>query len=160
MTPSSYGGWRYAYNEWPDNSACQWDAIGLIAAERVWGIMIPQWVKDANKNWLVYSQNSGGYFGYTDTNPAWGPLATTASGLVQMVMDGLGRTSTAPPNWVNAESYLRNTWDTNPGYGPMKTNYLLRVVLVHQGHAASHPTHCNAEINDSRHVPGPRLVQR
>lgn len=125
----SYGSWRYNYNEFPDNSVAQWAAIGLIAAERNWGvaklgpggIVVPQWVKDYNIPWLEYSQNADGRFGYTDSSYfPWGPFATTPSGMVQMVMDGLGRTYVPPPphvgpSWTKAETFLRNNWCNSGG---------------------------------------------
>jgi PKD repeat protein len=117
------GGWRYRANEAPDNSACQWAAIGLIAAERNWGCTVPQIVKDWNMKWLTYSQHrTSYYFGYTDENPIWGPYATTPSGLVQMVMDGKGRGYFNPldtygrPNWDKAETFLRNNFDNTGNY--------------------------------------------
>ncbi|GAM10017.1 amylopullulanase [Geobacter sp. OR-1] len=112
---ASYGGWRYSTNEWPDNSACQWAAIGMIPAERNWGLTVPAWVKNANKNWLAYSQHPNGYFGYTDYNYIWlGPFATTASGMVQLVWNGIGRGTTA---WDKAETFMRNNFDNTGGYG-------------------------------------------
>jgi len=145
---ANYGGWRYNCHDFPDNSACQWAAIGMLAAERHsnpqtpalpaskdWGVTIPQFAKNANLNWLMYSQHPAGYFGYTDYNPVWGPFADTASGMVQLIFDGKGRgyvgpTTGAsyhgwPTGWDYAETFLRNQWD-NPGgysYGPMKTSF-------------------------------------
>ncbi len=107
-----YGGWRYTVNDFPDNSACQWAAVGLIPAERIWGCVVPQWVKDANNNWLTYSHYTPtattGTFGYTGPNSfAWGPFATTPSGLVQMAMLGKGR---GDARWDRAETFLRNNF--------------------------------------------------
>jgi hypothetical protein len=87
------GGWRYSANEWPDNSACQWVAIGVIPAVRQWGVTIPQTVRDWNVVWLNYSHYiPTGTFGYTSANSfAWGSYATTPSGMVQLAMDGIGR---------------------------------------------------------------------
>jgi hypothetical protein len=141
---SAYGGWRYSCQQFPDNSACQWGAIGLIAGERIWGLTIPAWVKTANQNWLAYSQHPTAFwFGYTDYNHAWGPFATTSSGLVQMVMDGLGRGyvgASGRPNWDRAETFLRDQWNNAGGYahGPMRTNFyyalfsFTKAMLLHQ----------------------------
>jgi len=110
---SGGGGWRYNTNEFPDNSACQWGAIALIPAEREWGIVVPQIVKDWNRVWLTYSQNaSTGVFGYTNTAPIWGPYATTPSGMVQAVMDGIGRGDQVSGKymWDLAETYMRNNF--------------------------------------------------
>jgi hypothetical protein len=65
---SAAGGWRYSWNSQADNSASQWAAIGMIAAERHFGCTVPQWVKDRNDSWLNNSYNSAGYFGYTGTS--------------------------------------------------------------------------------------------
>ena len=123
------GAWRYNCNEWPDNSVAQWGAIGLIAAERNWGtvvlgpggVVVPQIVKDWNVPWLAYSQDPSGRFGYTDPGYfPWGPYASTPSGMVQMVMDGLGRNNPPPPqtepSWVLAETYMRNNFCNAGGY--------------------------------------------
>lgn len=116
------GGWRYNCQDFPDNSAAQWGAIGLLGAQ-YFGATVPQMVKDWNRVWLKYSQaapnaplytNGLGYFGYTSTSPAWGPYAVTPSGMVQMTMDGIGRGSSpaAGPSWEGAETFLRENWDT------------------------------------------------
>jgi len=106
-TTGSYdiiGGWRYNWNQWPDNSACQWAAIGMMPAQNPpWNCDVPQWVKDYNNNWLTYShyqwnwdgtQNIWGGFGYT--GPGWGD-ARTPSGMVQL--DFCGAT-TSDDRWV------------------------------------------------------------
>lgn len=119
---SDGGGWRYSSNEYPDNSACQWAAIGMIAAERQWGLMVPQWVKDWNVVWLDASQYSWpgdyyhGAFGY---QPGywfpWGPYATTPSGMVQMCMDGIGRGNVGWPSWDAAETFIRDNFGATGG---------------------------------------------
>ena len=43
------GGWRYIWNQASDNSACQTAAIGLIPAERNWGLTVPSWLKSENE---------------------------------------------------------------------------------------------------------------
>lgn len=106
------GGWRYSANEWPDNSVCQWVAIGIIAAERQWGVIVNPIVKNWNAVWTTYSQHASGYFGYTDTSPVWGPYATTPSGMVQLVMQGVGRGSMA---WDRAETFMRNNFGNTGG---------------------------------------------
>ncbi|MCP5527326.1 MAG: PKD domain-containing protein [Verrucomicrobiales bacterium] len=113
------GGWRYSANQSPDNSACQWAAIGIIAAERRWGIYIHPCVKSWNLDWLVYTQNANGAFGYTSsTYFPWGAYATTPSGMVQLVMDGIGRGETGPggwPSWDQCETYLRDRFGNTGG---------------------------------------------
>lgn len=119
---TSYGGWRYNYDDFPDNSASQWAAIGLIPAERNWGCIIPSEVKAANLQWLTYSQRADGVYGYTDQNPLSGvPYGTTPSGLVQCALDGVGRGN---PLWDKAETFLRNNFENAGGYNVnLKKNY-------------------------------------
>lgn len=103
---NDYGGWRYNWNADADNSACQWPAIGMIAAEDLFGINVPQWVKNNNYGWLKRSHNtSNGIFGYqgkTDSKPS-----TTASGMVQLAFCDK---TTEDPMWKKAESYIANHW--------------------------------------------------
>ncbi len=135
-----YGGWRYSANDFPDNSACQWAAIGLIAAERSWGCTIPARVKVANANWLAYSQVPAGPFGYTAPGShALGPYASTPSGLIQMAMIGLGRGSGGVPNWDAAESFLRDNFgNTGGSLHALKDHYyglfsFVKAMLLHPG---------------------------
>lgn len=100
---SSTGGWRYSWNDWPDNSACQWAAIGMHAAQDTFGINIPQWVKDRVNNWLRYSYDGTG-FGYT--GPGNG-VALTPSGMVQM---SFAEQTTDDPRWQTAENQIANNW--------------------------------------------------
>jgi len=137
------GGWRYQWNySTSDNSICQWAAIGLLAAERTpahidpgpdgilgtaddlvidYWAAVPGWVKTENELWLNYSQNSStGWFGYTDQNPIWGPYATTPSGMVQLIMDGLGR---GDFGWDKAETFMRDTFCNTGGAGNAIRDY-------------------------------------
>jgi hypothetical protein len=104
------GGWYYSCQGYDDNSVSQWAGIGLIGAQRSFGINIPQIVLDANKVWMTNSQNAAGQFGYTDTNPLWGPYATTPSGMVQLAMDGVGR---GDARWDKAETVMRNGFNNS-----------------------------------------------
>lgn len=103
--PTVGGGWRYSWNDWPDNSAAQWGAIGMLAAEEVFGIPIPQWVKDRNDVWLDFSYNNPG-FGYTDSGYTGDAL--TPSGMVQLAFDDK---LTTDSRWVTAEAWVANNWD-------------------------------------------------
>lgn len=124
---NNLGGWRYSFNQAPDNSVNQWAAIGMIPAERVWGLTVPGWVKTANINWLKYSQSTTGHFGYTNTSYIWGPYATTASGMVQMALDGIGRggSDASQPSWDLTETYIRDRFCTTSAGATnnMKDNY-------------------------------------
>lgn len=97
------GGWRYVWNEWPDNSASQWGAIGMIPAEVNFGCTVPDWVKEQNNRWLNRSYNGTG-FGYTSTGNDW---ATTPSGMVQLAFAGYG---TDDSRWQTAEAWLATNW--------------------------------------------------
>jgi len=115
------GGWRYSWNDAPDNSACQWAAIGIIPAERNWGVTVPSWVKTENEVWLTYSQSSTGWFGYTGLNQAWGYYATSPSGMVQLAMDGIGR---GDSRWDNGETWIRDRFcNTGGAYYAIRDYY-------------------------------------
>ena len=102
---SAGGGWRYSWNEWPDNSASQWGAIGMLAAEEIFGISIPQWVKVRNNVWLNYSYDGTG-FGYTGAGSG---DALTPSGMVQLAFDGY---TTSDSRWRTAENSIANRWSS------------------------------------------------
>jgi len=99
------GGWRYSWNEAPDNSACQWGAIGMQAARDVFQIAPQPWVLERNQVWLQYSYNGVG-FGYTAPGST-GYIGTTPSGLVQLAFNGL---RTTDPRWITAERDLAVNW--------------------------------------------------
>lgn len=102
------GGWRYSWNGDADNSASQWAAIGMIAAERHFGCTVPQWVKTRNLAYLNYSYNPAGYFGYTDSNPNYW-WSTGPCGMVQLSFDGK---TVADPMWAQCEQYFSTNWNT------------------------------------------------
>jgi hypothetical protein len=113
------GGWRYGCYSWPDNSVNQWAAIGLIPAERLFGAIIDPNVKPWNKVWLAYTQTSEGAFGYDQPGYwPWGPYADSPSGMVQMVMDHIGRGNNGAPSWDKGESFLRDNFCNPPSWGP------------------------------------------
>jgi len=100
----SGGAWRYSWNNSIDNSSAQWGAIGILAAQDVFGIPVSQWVKDRNQVWLnkSYSGIGWGYISGTSS-------AGTPSGLVQMVLDDQ---TTSDTRWQTAEKWIADTWDT------------------------------------------------
>ncbi|MBD3316819.1 MAG: PKD domain-containing protein, partial [Chitinivibrionales bacterium] len=117
---SGRGGWRYNWNSSSsDNSVAQWGAIGLIPAERLWGVTVPVFVKEQNNRWLNYSNHSNGQFGYSSTGTAWGPYATTPSGMVQLAF---ADKTTADDRWVRAINYLAG--DQNKWNNFLNSNYL------------------------------------
>jgi hypothetical protein len=152
---SQGGGWWYnctGYQSGDDNSVSQWAAIGLIAANRGFGILIPQIVPDANNMWVTASQNvqsitrpdaddpgdststtyDYGGFGYNGSlyySDVWSPWATTPSGMVQMSLDGIGRTANVAfgagsndpdQRFNNAETYYADNF-CDPLTGPFAT---------------------------------------
>ena len=151
------GGWWYGCGTGDDNSVSQWAAIGLIGGQRGtgFGISIPPIVRDFNQIWITNSQDvqsnpptgtdpwtagdDNGAFGYNGSayySLAWGPFATTPSGMVQMAMDGIGRTTNttfgdktnAPDQrWNNAETWYAdnfcNTTASGAYYAPRAYTY-------------------------------------
>ncbi len=107
------GAWGYNCNESDDNSVSQWAAIGMIPAERNWGVVIPNVVKTWNAVWLTNDQDASGAFGYNGAGSfPWGPYAVTPSGLVQAVLDGIGQ---GDPRWDNAERFLCDNFANTGG---------------------------------------------
>ena len=115
------GGWYYSWNAGSnDNSASQWAAIGMKAAEDVFGISAPTYTKTRNQGWMVdsFNPNYSGYatFGYTDSNlPIWVLGANTApSALVQMAWNG---TPSSDYRWQAVEGSMKSWFtDGNSGY--------------------------------------------
>jgi hypothetical protein len=152
---ASGGGWLYGCLQGDDNSTSQWAAIGFIGAYRGFAITTPQVVKDMNNVWVTNSEDvtdprptgsnpygSGdnygthGYRGSFAYSNAWGAFAVTPSAMVQMAMDGIGRTknkafgdgSNDPDQrWNNAETIYADNFcnDTAPGayYSPRAYSY-------------------------------------
>lgn len=135
---ASGGGWLYDCQQGDDNSTSQWGAIGLIGALRGFNIPIPPIVTDANNVWVTNSQdvtsprptgpdpyNVGddyGAFGYRGSfaySNAWGAFAVTPSGMVQMALDGIGRTNNtvfgspntaADQRWNDTETFYADNF--------------------------------------------------
>ncbi len=102
------GGWRYGCGSFPDGSANQWAAIGLVAAERAFGYVTPTAAKAHNVTWISYAQGIDGRSGYTGASSApWGVWATTPSGTVQMAWNGIGRGDAL---WDLSETFLRDNF--------------------------------------------------
>ncbi len=99
----SGGGWRYTWNNSIDNSAAQWGAIGLLAAQDIFGIPYPKWVEERNIVWLNNSYTGAG-FGYTTGGSS---AAGTPSGMVQLIMDEL---PTFDYRWKTSEQWVANNW--------------------------------------------------
>lgn len=120
------GGWRYSWNSDVDNSAAQWGAIGIIAAEQIFGVRVPQWVRDRNDVWLTYSYDGTG-FGYTGRGNG---DCTTPSGMVQLAFVGAcahDDPSTPEddrdPRWRTAENYIAGRWNDAWWYPNSRNDY-------------------------------------
>ncbi len=160
----NYGAWRYVCQEFPDNSPSQWTAIGMLSGQRQWGLTIPgassqivdsnysgqpftyPGVTAMNLGWITYSQdapgNDCGYgygeLGYQGCGPAWGPYATTGSGMVQMVLDGLLANST---QFTYSMTWQRDNWDNPNGWagGPSRTNYYYGLLSFTKAMSLNYP---------------------
>ncbi|WP_026840924.1 PKD domain-containing protein [Citrifermentans bremense] len=129
------GGWQYSWNGGIDNSAAQWGAVGLLAAEEVWKIQVPKWVKERNSIWLDYSYDGTG-FGYSGRGNG---VNTTPSGMVQLAFDDMvgyddpdTTVDERDPRWKTAEAYIANNW-TKPWWFP---NSSLNNRFSYYGHYA------------------------
>jgi hypothetical protein len=114
------GAWIYNCGDnGGDNSSSQWAAIGIIPAVRKFGAAFNSASKLNNQLWLSFDEYTDGSMGYRGADSfAWGPFATTPSGLVQMAMDGVGTGSTL----AAGTSYpIANAWDMTAGY--MRDNF-------------------------------------
>jgi len=110
----SRGGWRYSWNSSADNSVCGWAAVGMIAAEDVWGLAPPPFVKTENDIWLTTSYDGTG-FGYSGRGNG---TNTTPAGMVQLAMiaaRGIDDPATPgddrDPRWASAEDFIANNWN-------------------------------------------------
>jgi hypothetical protein len=142
---ASGGAWLYDPQEGDDNSTSQWAAIGYISGLRGAGIATPKSITDFNNVWITNSQDvqdpapTGaapwntscgacddlGAFGYRGSfyfSNEWGPFAVTPSGMVQMDMDGIGRTTNtafgdastaADQRWNNTETFYADNFCNN-----------------------------------------------
>jgi VCBS repeat-containing protein len=71
------------------NSIGQWVASGLIAAERVWGLTIPNFVKTENDLGVTTTWNPDGRFGEFEREPyTWEGEDTTPAGVIQWTFNG------------------------------------------------------------------------
>jgi hypothetical protein len=117
------GGWRYGCPDGVgDGSVSQWAAIGLIAANRSFGVVIDPNLLLWNNVWLNAGNSEdpvSGEFGYVSPSPIWGPYATTPSGMVQLAMDQKGR---GDPRWDKAETFIRDSF----GNAPTNSNVSLK----------------------------------
>lgn len=151
--PYQGGGWWYDCQEGGDNSVSQWASIGLIGAKSGFGLAVPKIVTDANNMWITASQDlqaappagnnpagnnyadAYGAFGYNGSlyySDAWGPYATTPSGMVQMALDGVGRSTNtifgdgsngADQRFNNAETFYADNFCNSTTSGSYTSAY-------------------------------------
>ena len=118
--PGFRGGWRYTPSTGQsDGSTAQWPVVGMMFAQTVPGITVPQYTKDELTHWIDYIQSPvDGSAGYTDAFGASGiPNSPSKTGglLVQMAFsgyDGIGGPddSGGTSNRAGALAYLDAHW--------------------------------------------------
>jgi len=136
------GAWLYGPQQGDDNSTSQWAAIGLIAANRAFSIPVPSIVTDTNNVWITNAQDTTqgtpvgpdsfiagddfGAYGYRGSwaySQEWGPFAMTPSAMVQMALDGVGRSKNTvfgdastdfDQRWNNTETFYADNFCNNP----------------------------------------------
>lgn len=142
----SGGGWLYNCQQGDDNSTSQWAAIGFIGGLRGFAIPVPQVVTDFNNVWVTNSQTnnyagrnptgpdpyaagddngSAGYRGDIFNSNAWTAFATSPSNMVQMTLDGIGRSNNtafgssndADQRFNNAETFYADNFCNAPSGG-------------------------------------------
>ena len=111
------GGWRYSVSTHDegtsDNSAVQWPALALEAAEASWGITAPTFVKTELGKWLDYSQvknpdsDDFGGFGYTYDEYIDNITKTGAAICSHSYLE----TSASSTAIENALQFIVNHWD-------------------------------------------------
>lgn len=140
------GAWLYGPQQGDDNSTSQWAAIGFISGARGFGLTLPASITDFNNVWITNSQDltqpaptgadsfassddlgAYGYRGSWAYSQEWGPFAMTPSAMVQMAMDGVGRTKNTvfgdattdfDQRWNNTETFYADNFCNNPlAYG-------------------------------------------
>lgn len=115
------GGWRYEPNSGSsDNSVSQWPVLGLMSAAG-WGIEAPGEVKtELEDYWLDFSQGGDGCFGYNAPGSyVSGPVAVTASGLIQLTYCGV---TTDDSRWADGRECICKNWG-NSNIGNLYTMY-------------------------------------
>ncbi|MBV9265969.1 MAG: hypothetical protein JO061_07365 [Acidobacteriaceae bacterium] len=131
---SQGGAWLYGPQQGDDNSTSQWAAIGFISGFRGFGLTLPASVTDFNQVWITNAQdlqesaptgpdpyskggdNLGayGYRGSLRYSNAAGPFAVTPSAMVQMAMDGVGRSHNTA--FGDATTDFDQRWNTTETY--------------------------------------------
>jgi hypothetical protein len=104
------GEWRYSANYGSsDNSVSQWPVMGMEAAERnyrVFGLIVPDFVKPELLKWLNYSQGGDGEFGYMGPGN-WENTGKTGAGCAMLSFCGVPTTDS---RYQNALGFLNDNW--------------------------------------------------
>ena len=106
------GGWRYSINTCDaDNSVSQWPGVGILAARDLFGCTVPAFVYSENLLWLNYSsaKSAGNYYGFGYQGAGEG-VATSPSGMIQLIMDGVLKTDTV--KWIGVENRMATNWNS------------------------------------------------
>jgi hypothetical protein len=113
--PGARGGWRYTPGDGQsDGSTAQWPAIGMLFAQAVPGITVPNFVKTELKFWMDYIQNANGGVGY-DAPTSLVNESKTGGLLVQTAFTGYAGSVSGPgdnSDKAGAIAFLDARWDT------------------------------------------------
>lgn len=92
------GGWSYSVATTGesrfDGSVMQWPIMAMIAANSLWGMDVPQWVKDNALVGYGMIRNGNGGYGY-DSSSTWVNIAKTAGALSLFAWLGMNHTENA-----------------------------------------------------------------
>jgi hypothetical protein len=89
--PPYHGGWHYVVNSYDaDNSTSQWPVVGMLFAQAVSGVTIPNETKAALVNWINYIQGPDGSSGYMAPGDWVANESKTGGLLLEMAFAGGG----------------------------------------------------------------------
>lgn len=150
------GSWRYYANSGDaDNSTAQWPVVGMLYAQTVPGITVPQFVKDELKLWIDYIQHPSGGSGY-DSPSSYLNESKTGGLLLEMVFAGYdGYKAGDTLGKQEALNYLDNNWQSTPS-GTWYGNFLHPYAMwgIYKGLQLTIGTGNTTEIANL-HAPGP-----
>ncbi|MHA2143339.1 MAG: prenyltransferase/squalene oxidase repeat-containing protein [Candidatus Thorarchaeota archaeon] len=122
IAQTEMGGWGYAAPDddpgnwgWNDNSNSGYAVLGLLYAQKEFGLALPESLLDGLDRWIDYVQNKGnGGSGYT--NPGYTNILKTGSLLFQLALVGDNAES---PRVRAAIHYIQEHWNdanVDPGW--------------------------------------------
>ncbi|BCX47850.1 VonWillebr and factor type A domain-containing protein [Haloferula helveola] len=116
------GGWVYSIRTsnsgGNDGSAMQWPALVSRAAEDLWGLSTPAWVKERNAGAYRTLQNASGGVGYR-SNVQWLNAVKTGGALVALQVAGY---DTSDPDVQQGINYIGSVWANDSGSGTFFNN--------------------------------------